>query len=133
MIMARRAVGGPRAAAAHRIDDGMVTAELALALPALVLILVAALAGLSLAVDDVRCVDAARAAARSAARGDTAAESIAIAHRLAPSGSLVRVISEGQLVRVVVTGPARAAAGLLPRLPQVSATATGDVEQAVLP
>ena len=49
----------------------MVTAELAVVLPALLLVLAVALSALGLAVDQVRCVDAAAAGARAAARGDS--------------------------------------------------------------
>ena len=46
----------------------MVTAELAVVLPALLLVLAVALSALGLAVDQVRCVDAAAAGAGSCAR-----------------------------------------------------------------
>ena len=49
----------------------MVTAELAVAIPAVVLVLAMCLAGVTAGIDQIRCVDAARVAARSAARGDT--------------------------------------------------------------
>ena len=51
----------------------MATAELAVVLPAVLLVLAVALSALGLAIDQIRCVDAARAGARAAARGDTAA------------------------------------------------------------
>ena len=50
----------------------MATAELAVVLPAVLLVLAVALSALGLAIDQIRCVDAARAGARAAARGDTA-------------------------------------------------------------
>lgn len=48
----------------------MVTAEAAMALPALLGVLALVLSVVSLAVDGIRCVDAARVGARAAARGD---------------------------------------------------------------
>lgn len=110
----------------------MVSAELAVAMPALVLVLLTALLGLGLAVDQVRCTDAARAAARSAARGDPPAESIGIARRMAPTGATVQVGRSGALARVVVIAPSRGG-GLAPGLPRASATAIGQVEQVVTP
>lgn len=59
-------------------DRGMVTAELAACLPVLVLVLGIALTAVSLVGARVRLQDAAREAARAAARGDPAA-----AHQLA--------------------------------------------------
>ena len=70
-----------------RGDRGMVTAELAMALPVLIIVLAAGLAAVTVVGQRVRAEDAAREAARAAARGDTAA-----AHRLvgevAPGASL---------------------------------------------
>ena len=55
----------------------MVTAELAMALPVLIIVLAAGLAAVTVVGQRVRAEDAAREAARAAARGDTVA-----AHRL---------------------------------------------------
>jgi len=52
-----------------RCDRGMVTAELALAVPVVVMVLALGLAAIRVGVDQVRCVDAARLAARALARG----------------------------------------------------------------
>ena len=46
-----------------RRDRGMVTAELALAVPVVVMVLALGLAAIRVGVDQVRCVDAARLAA----------------------------------------------------------------------
>src|SRR6266567_850350 len=56
-----------------RRDDGMVTAELATALPVLVLLALVAVMIVGLAQARVRCADAAREAARAIARGDPGA------------------------------------------------------------
>lgn len=59
-------------------DRGSVTVEAAVVLPVLVVVLAAALAGIGCLTTQLRCVDAAREAARLAARGDlTAARSVA--------------------------------------------------------
>ena len=62
------------------------TAELAVALPALVLVLAVALAGLDLGVAQVRCVDAARVGARLLARGEPPAQPLAEVRAAAPRG-----------------------------------------------
>jgi Flp pilus assembly protein TadG len=59
-------------------DDGMVTAEMATALPVLVLLVLAGVLAVGVAQARVRCADAAREAARAIARGDpTAADGLA--------------------------------------------------------
>jgi Flp pilus assembly protein TadG len=51
-------------------DRGMVTAEFAVALPAFVLVVAAAICGVAAMTAQLRCVDAADLAARMAARGE---------------------------------------------------------------
>ncbi len=118
-------------AAALDRNRGMVTAETALALPALALVVGLMLWALLTAIAQLRCVDAARAAARSVARGDGLAESVAAGRRLAPAGAHIRVERSGGLVRVNVearVGPAGSGAGFLPTL-AVSADAVVADEQ----
>jgi hypothetical protein len=105
----------------------MVTAELAVAIPAVVLVLAICSAGIAAGVDQVRCIDAARAAARSAARGDTAAESRELALRAAPAGASVEIQRTDAEARVVVTARAGGLGGLLPAW-LLRAEATGPVE-----
>ncbi len=112
----------------HR-DEGMVTAELAVAIPIVVLVLAFCAAGIAAGIDQVRCIDAARAAARSAARGDTAAESRQLALRAAPAGAAVEVDRGSTEVRVVVTARAGGIGGLIPGW-HLRAEATGPVEAA---
>lgn len=81
----------------RRPDSGMVTAEFAVGLPAVVLVLGVGLAGLSAGVDQVRCVDAARLAARALARGDPAPEAVGLARAAAPNGAQVE-LRVGELV-----------------------------------
>lgn len=69
----------------RRGDAGMVTAELAAALPALVVLVAAALTAVSALGQRVRAQDAAREVARAVARGDPAAGD-RLARQMAPGG-----------------------------------------------
>lgn len=114
-------------------ETGSVTAELAVALPALVLTLAAALWGVGAGSAQVRCLDAAREGARSAARGEPAAEVLAAARRAAPSGATIKVSRRDGLVHVAVSAVVRAPGPLGGRAPDlhVSGTASAAVEAAV--
>ena len=90
---------------ARRREAGTATAELAVALPALVLVLAVSLAALDLGVSQVRCVDAARTAARLVARGGPEAEALAEARRAGPPGAVITVGTSGSRVSVEVVGP----------------------------
>ncbi|EWT03661.1 hypothetical protein N865_09460 [Intrasporangium oryzae NRRL B-24470] len=80
----------------------MVTAELAVALPAVTLVLVVCAAGLMAGVDQIRCVDAARLAGRAAARGDPVEEARRLALTAAPAGAEIDLVTAGDEVHVVV-------------------------------
>jgi Flp pilus assembly protein TadG len=84
-----------------REESGMVTAELAACLPVLMLLLAVALSAISVASARVRVQDAAREAARAAARGDpaTARE---LAAQAAP-GSSVQFAAGGDAGAGLVT------------------------------
>lgn len=88
----------------------MATAELAAAIPALVLVLVLALSAIATVTDQVRCVDAARATARALARGDGEAAALDVGRRLAPPRATFSVSRSDREVSVVVH--AAPAAGL---------------------
>jgi predicted ABC-type ATPase len=75
--------------------------EAALAIATLVVVLVLCLAGISAVSMQVRCVDAAREAARLAARGDERS-AIDAARRIAPGGSRVQVRRDGEFVVATV-------------------------------
>jgi hypothetical protein len=98
-------------------DRGMVTAELAACLPVLVLLLAVALSAVSVASLRVRAEDAAREAARAAARGDAAT-----------AGRLARAAAPGAQVQVSVSGNEVTAIAsvrahlLVPFLPAVTVT-----------
>jgi hypothetical protein len=84
-------------------ERGSATVEIAVALPALVLIVAIALWGVSVAAAHVACVDAARAGARAAARGEPAPAVRAAVLRGAPSGARVTTRRDGEFTRVDVT------------------------------
>lgn len=81
----------------------MVTAETAVVLPVLLLVLAGAVAALVVVGAQLRCVDAAREGARAAARGEDAAAVAALAGRAAPAGAVVAVGGGEEEVRVTVT------------------------------
>jgi len=101
----------------------MVTAEFAVVLPAVVFVLALCLGAMGLALDQVRCVDAARAGARAASRGDSYGAVTVVTRRAAPSGALVSVSSSADLVQVSVVSPPGVAGSLLPGWLRASSTA----------
>ncbi|MFH5824959.1 TadE family type IV pilus minor pilin [Georgenia sp. AZ-5] len=78
------------------------TAELAIALPGVVLVLLMLLTAASAALTQVRVADAARAGARAAALGEPAEAVRATATRLAGAEAWVRVGEDGGFVVVEV-------------------------------
>jgi hypothetical protein len=101
-----------------------VTAELAAALPALVLLLVAGVMAVSVAGVKIKCVSAARDGALSAARGDSGVDA---ARRVAPDGADVAVSVDGDRAHATVTARVTPFGGLLPSI-AVSASAVAAVE-----
>ncbi len=98
-----------------REDEGGVTVEAALAVASLVTVLVLCLGAVLGIAYQVRCHDAAREAARLAARGDQA-RAIEVAMRVAPPDARVAVREEGDLIVAVVTAES-------PLLPLLTLTA----------
>ena len=88
-------------------DDGSVTAEFAVTMPAVIVVLAFCLSGVQVAGQQLRLQDAAAAAARSFARGDSA---VAAASRLAP-GATVTQRSDGDIDCVTLTDQPRVATG----------------------
>ncbi|MEU6221129.1 TadE family type IV pilus minor pilin [Streptomyces sp. NPDC047022] len=78
------------------------TAETAVALPALVLFAMALVWALLAVSAQIQCVDAARAGARAAARQEPANVVRDVARQAAPHGARVVVSRQGDLVRVLV-------------------------------
>ncbi|AGL13968.1 TadE family type IV pilus minor pilin [Actinoplanes sp. N902-109] len=103
-------------------DRGSFTAELAVGLPALMLLLFAGLTAVSAVTTHGRCVAAAREGAVIAARGGPGGEA---ATRTAPTGAAVAVTSEALTDTVTVTVRAQVTVlgGHLPRM-SVTASAT---------
>lgn len=86
-------------------DRGAVTAEAAMVIPALVAFAVVLVWALVAAADQIRCVDAARAGARAAARSEPAAAVLDTARAAAPRRARVEVERSGELWRVRVEAP----------------------------
>jgi Flp pilus assembly protein TadG len=101
-----------------RGDRGSATAEFAVALPALVLLLLFALGAVDAVLARMRCVDAARDAALAQARGGDGG---AAARRRAPGGAAVNVWTDGDLVHAKVSVTVMPLGRHLP-----SVTVTGD-------
>ncbi|MCF6387682.1 pilus biosynthesis protein TadE [Mycobacterium sp. MBM] len=80
------------------------------------------LAGLNAAVLQIRCIDAAREAARLAARGD---DGLAAAHRVAPAGAVVSLHREGGLLVARVSTKSQLLPGITIAAEAVSASESG--------
>lgn len=126
----RRGARRPAPRSAPIGSRGSVTAETAVLLPVLLVVLAAAVGVLACVAAQLRCVDAARAAARVAARGDDPALVQATGQRLAPPGARVAVGTSGDSVEVVVSAQVRPFGAALRRLPavEVSGRAVAVVE-----
>jgi len=96
-----RARGVGRAEGDCAPDRGAVTAELAVGLPVVVLVLGICLGGLGIATAQLRAHDAAADAARLLGRGEPVARAEALVARTAPGGRL-SVAREEQLVCTTV-------------------------------
>ncbi len=110
MRRGRARAGGARACASG--DAGSTTAEFAIALPAVVLLLAFVLTLVGTATVRLRCDDAARAGARSAALGEPDPVVVATARRVAGSGDVAIERVDGwvtvTVARTVVPGIAGA-------------------------
>jgi hypothetical protein len=85
----------------------MVSAELALTIPSILLVLAICLTALALGIDQVRVTDAARVGARAASRGADPALVQRLVQDRAPVGSHVRIEREAAAVVVSVEAPPR--------------------------
>jgi Flp pilus assembly protein TadG len=81
----------------------MVTAETAVVLPVLLLVLAASVAAVTVVGAQLRCVDAAREGARAAARGEPVAVVEALVARAGPDGAVAAVAVGAEEVRVTVS------------------------------
>ncbi|WP_280667132.1 MULTISPECIES: TadE family type IV pilus minor pilin [unclassified Kitasatospora] len=105
------------------------TAETAVVLPTLVLLMALLVWGVLTTAAQLRCIDAARVGARSAARGD--GDALALARAAAPRGATVRLVQDKETVRVEVEaeclGPGGLAAALSLRLTAQAVAVREDV------
>jgi hypothetical protein len=111
-----------------RRERGSATAEFAVAMPGVVLLLLVGLTAVAALIAKVECVDAAREAARTAARGDNG---VAAGTRAAPTHAHVSV-STGESVRATVTAPVIPLGSVLSSL-TVSGSAVAEAEPGVAP
>lgn len=102
-------------------DRGSVTAETAVVLPVLLVVLAVAVWVLAAVSGQLRCADAAGAGVRSAARGESTAAVQAVVAATAPDGAVAQVHRGPEQVEVVVTARVRPF-GQLVRLPSVEVT-----------
>ncbi len=109
----------------------MVTAETAVLAPFAVVVGLLLVWVVSVGVTQVRLVDAAREAARLAARGEAADAAEAAARRVGPDGATVLVDESGGLVTVTVTARSGPPVPFLRRAGshELEATAVAAVEQ----
>jgi len=110
-------------------DRGSVTAEFAVAMPGVVLLLCVGLSAVSAVMTELECVDAAREAARAAARGDSG---VTAGQRAAPTNATVSVSNDGDTVRATVSAPVAVIGDVLPAL-RVSGTAVAESEPGASP
>jgi hypothetical protein len=115
------------AAPSKASERGSATAELAVSLPALVLLVFVAVSAVSAVRVQLECVDAAREAARAAARGEPGE---AAGHRVAPPGASVTLAIHNGIVEATVHTRLHPAGGRLPGF-DVSASAVAAVEPGV--
>ena len=83
-------------------DRGAATAELAVVLPALVLLAMLGVWAVAAVAAHLRCVDAAGTGARALSRGESATAFEHVVEQVAPRGSTVRLSRVGDLVVVEV-------------------------------
>jgi Flp pilus assembly protein TadG len=113
-----------------RGERGYATAEAAVALPALLVVLAMAVGVVVSVGAQLRCVDAARVAARAAARGDSDADATKAARSVAPGATRIRFLRHGSQVEVQVSAQTRPFGHALRLFPavQVDARAVAEVE-----
>jgi Flp pilus assembly protein TadG len=97
-----------------------VTAETALALPSVVVAVALVTCVGQVVGGQLRCVDAARAAARAAARGEAADQVTAVAELAGPAGAQVELSRSGEQVEVRVRAQVQLS---LPGQPEIDVTA----------
>ncbi|WP_270094298.1 TadE family type IV pilus minor pilin [Nonomuraea sp. SYSU D8015] len=122
-LRARTSTDGKRSA-----SRGSVTAETAAMLPALMVVLAAALWAIEAVGVQLECVDAARAAARAAARGEPIDQVRHVARSATRADAQVDVTRDVETTRVQITVQVRPAWGSSLPAVRVSAEAIADTE-----
>ncbi|MES9536917.1 TadE family type IV pilus minor pilin [Actinomadura sp. NPDC000600] len=114
-------------------DRGTATAEIAVALPSLVLVTAIVLWGVRAASVQLACTDAARSGARAAARGESLTAVRDLVVRAVPKGATVQVHRDEATVRVDISASVDTAAAIgLPAL-VVHAHAAAETEPGLPP
>jgi Flp pilus assembly protein TadG len=108
----------------RRRDAGSATVELAVSLPALALLLFASLTAIVAVRTQLQCLDAAREAARAAARGESGT---AAGMRVAPDGASIGVSTTAAEVHTIVRVRLNPLGGRLPGF-DISETAVAALE-----
>lgn len=124
-------MGRPVGRAGRPRDSGMVTAELAVALPVLVAVTSLLITVVGAAGDVSRASDAARSGARAISIGTPRDEVVEKVLDLAPAGATIDISSDGTLVRVAVEAPPRRWGPVTLPAPDVAAVAA--LEPGMLP
>ncbi|MHC6222168.1 TadE family type IV pilus minor pilin [Arthrobacter sp. MMS24-S77] len=118
---------GHRSQALPDRDRGAVTAEFAVVLPAVLLLLALLLAGSAAGITQLRLEEAARAGARALARGDGNSAVDGIVRRLAGDAASAVVSEDGEWIKVTVSAPVAGPLGsLIPWRLSAAALARGE-------
>jgi hypothetical protein len=117
----------------REVDEGSVTAELAVGLPAVVLVLAMVLVVASTAIAQTRCADGARAGARAAALGEDDAAVAGVARRVAGDDARVGVARDDGWVTVHVDAAVGVGGHLGPVRVQASAVGRAEPRTPVAP
>lgn len=122
---AARMSNAPRRARTAGKDCGAVTAEFAMIMPAIVLVILMVIGVGTLGLAQLRSYEAARAGAREAARGEPTAEVRRTAESKAGPGSAVTIGKDGEYTVVTVTVPTpKTMRKLIPRVQAVQRART---------
>jgi Flp pilus assembly protein TadG len=126
---ARTSIGQKFMGGRRSVSRGSVTAETAAMLPALMVVLAAALWAIQAVGAQLECVDAARSAARAAARGEPLDQVGEVARAATRPDAQIDVTRDVETTRVQITVQVRPAWGASLPAVRVSASATADTEQ----
>jgi len=111
-----------------RVQRGAVTAEVAIALPVLLTLLFLGIWLIGVVTANIRCIDAARDAARAVARGESPETAEEIGRRSAPANATVTISRTDSDIHVTVTATPHRNAPLLAVLPASPITAEATVQ-----